>query len=126
MLPSVPIFSDEVGGVENVFSYGSGLRALGMGGAFTAMEGDPSLIYWNPGAMAFNQYKEISFYGTKTIADSYYFGGFYTNPTLYMGTLSLGSMGIYTSGIESYDENGLPISTNHNNYLHYQIFDYLL
>ena len=121
MLPSVPIFSDEVGGVENVFSYGSGLRALGMGGAFTAMEGDPSLIYWNPGAMAFNQYKEISFYGTKTIADSYYFGGFYTNPTLYMGTLSLGSMGIYTSGIESYDENGLPISTNHNNYLHYQI-----
>ena len=121
ILPSISLFPEEIGGVENVFSYGSGLRALGMGGAFTAMEGDASLAYWNPGAMSFNQYKELSFYGTKTIADSYYFGGFYTNPTLSLGTLSLGAMGIYTNGIESYDENAIPITTTHNDYLHYQI-----
>jgi len=100
IFPTFSVFSDEYGGVENVFSYGSGLRALGMGGAFTAMDGDPSLIFWNPGAMTFNQYKEISFYGTKTIADSYYFGGFYTNPTLSLGTLSLGAMGIYSDYLD--------------------------
>ncbi len=121
MIPTSIYSSNETGGVENVFSYGSGMRAIGMGGAFTAMESDPTLTYWNPGAMAFNQYKEVTFYGTRTIADSYYFGGFYTNPTMYMGTISLGAMGIYTSGIEAYDENAYPVTTNSNDYIHYQI-----
>lgn len=121
ILPAEIFPSNEVGGVENVFSYGSGMRAIGMGGAFTAMEGDATLTYWNPGAMSFNQYKELSFYGTRTIADSYYFGGFYTNPTMYMGTISLGAMGIYTSGIEAYDENAFPVTTSSDTYLHYQL-----
>ena len=93
----------ETGGVDGVFSYGAGLRALGMGGAFTAMRQDPSLAYYNPGAMAFNQHKEISLFGTRTIGSSYYFSGFYTNPTLNVGTLSVGALGLYTGGIESYD-----------------------
>jgi tetratricopeptide (TPR) repeat protein len=111
----------ETGGVENVFSFGAGLRAIGMGGAFTAMNNDATLAYWNPGAMAFNQYKEISIFGTRTIADTYYFSGFYTNPTLNFGTLSIGGLGIFTDGIESYDENAAPITTADTNYIHYQI-----
>lgn len=111
----------ETGGVENIFSYGAGLRALGMGGAFTAIAGDSSLVYWNPGAMSFNQYKEISLFGLRTIADSYYVSGFYTNPTVSLGALGIGGLGIYTSGIESYDSNGAPITTEKNTYLHYQI-----
>jgi tetratricopeptide (TPR) repeat protein len=111
----------ETGGVDGVFSYGAGLRALGLGGAFTAMRQDPSLAYWNPGAMPFNQHKEISLFGTRTIASSYYFSGFYTNPTINLGTLSVGALGIYTNGIESYDEFGSPITGANSSYLHYQI-----
>jgi tetratricopeptide (TPR) repeat protein len=111
----------ETGGVDNVFSYGAGLRALGMGGAFTAMKHDPTLAYWNPGAMAFNQYREISVFGTRSIASSYYVAGFYTNPTINVGTLSAGILGVYTDGIESYDENASPISGAKTSYLHYQI-----
>ncbi|MCK5094674.1 MAG: PorV/PorQ family protein, partial [Spirochaetes bacterium] len=111
----------ETGGVDNIFSFGVGLRALGMGGAFIAMDNDPTLAYWNPGAMAFNQYKEISLFGTRTIADTYYFAGFYTNPTTNLGTLGIGAIGIYTNGIESYDENASPITGADTNYVHYQI-----
>ncbi|MBA7527508.1 hypothetical protein ES705_19684 [subsurface metagenome] len=111
----------ETGGVDNIFSFGVGLRALGMGGAFIAMDNDPTLAYWNPGAMAFNQYKEISLFGTRTIADTYYFAGFYTNPTTNLGTLGIGAIGIYTNGIESYDENASPITGADTNYIHYQI-----
>jgi tetratricopeptide (TPR) repeat protein len=121
---SIPIgvaAQSESGGVENVFSYGAGLRALGMGGAFTAMTGDPTLAYWNPGAMAFNQYMEVSVFGTRLIADSYYFAGFYTHPTIKFGTVGLGGMGIYTGGIESYDENASPITDAGSTYLHYQL-----
>jgi len=121
LLPIAVFGAVETGGVDSVFSYGAGLRALGMGGAFTAMSHDPSLAYWNPGAMAFNQHKEVSFFGTRSIADSYYFSGFYTNPTISFGTLSVGAMGIYTGGIESYDENGSPITGVSDSYLHYQL-----
>ena len=111
----------ETGGVDNIFSYGAGLRALGMGGAFTAMKHDPTLAYWNPGAMAFNQYKEFSLFGTRSIASSYYFAGFYTNPTISLGTLSVGALGMYTNEIQSYDENASPITDARTDYLHYQI-----
>jgi tetratricopeptide (TPR) repeat protein len=111
----------ETGGVDNIFSYGAGLRALGMGGAFIAMKNDPTLAYWNPGAMSFNQHKEVSFFGTRTIASSYYFSGFYTNPTVSFGTLSIGALGLYTNGIQSYDENASPITGARTDYLHYQL-----
>jgi len=121
LLPVIAAAQSEVGGVENVFSYGAGLRALGMGGAFIAMENDATLAYWNPGAMAFNQYKEISLFGTRLIADSYYFSAFYSNPTTRFGTLSLGGIGAYTNGIESYDEYASPLTDASTDYLHYQI-----
>jgi TolA-binding protein len=119
-LPQV-LHAQESGGVENVFSYGTGLRALGMGGAFTAMIEDPYLGYWNPGAMAYNQYQEIAGFGTRLIADTYYLSAFYTHPTTRFGTLSIGGIGVYTSGIESYDENASPITGVSDSYLQYQI-----
>jgi tetratricopeptide (TPR) repeat protein len=121
LLPFKLFAQSETGGVENIFSYGVGLRAIGMGGAFTAIKEDATLAYWNPGAMAFNQYKEVTVFGTRTIADTYYFAGFYTNPTMNFGTLSVGGLGLYTGGIQSYDENALPITGVSTDYLHYQI-----
>jgi tetratricopeptide (TPR) repeat protein len=120
LVPQAVSAQSEYGGVENVFSYGTGLRALGMGGAFTAVTEDPYLGYWNPGAMAYNQYREVAVSGSRLIADSYYFSGFYTNPTLRLGTLSVGAMGIFTDGIESYDENASPITGASTSYLQYQ------
>jgi len=119
--PIISAASLETGGVDNIFSFGAGLRALGMGGAFTAMENDATLAYWNPGATPFNQYKEIALFGTRTIASSYYFSGFYTNPTINFGTISIGGLGIYSDGIESYDENASPITGAKSNYFHYQV-----
>jgi tetratricopeptide (TPR) repeat protein len=120
-LPAAAFSQAETGGVENIFSYGAGLRALGMGGAFTAMREDATLAYWNPGAMAFNQYKEVSVFGTRTIADSYYFAGFYTHPTVNFGVLSIGGLGLYTGGIKTYDEEAFPISGVSTDYFHYQV-----
>jgi len=111
----------ETGGVENIFSYGAGLRAIGMGGAFTAMAQDATLAYWNPGSMPFNQYRELNFFGTRSIADTYYFSGFYSNPTISLGTISIGAMGIYTDGIQSYDENASPLTSASTDYLRYQV-----
>ena len=115
------LHAQESGGVENVFSYGTGLRALGMGSAFSAMIEDPYLGYWNPGAMAYNQYQEVAGFGTRLIADTYYLSAFYTHPTTRFGTLSLGGIGVYSSGIESYDENASPITGASDSYLQYQI-----
>jgi len=120
LLPLTGFATIETGGVENIFSYGTGLRAIGMGDAFIAMDNDATLAYWNPGSMPFNQYKEISLFGTRTIANTYYFSGFYTNPSISFGTLSIGFMGLYTDGIESYDENASPITTAQTDYIHYQ------
>jgi len=120
-IPAGLYASTETGGVDGVFSYGAGLRALGMGGAFTAMKHDATLAYWNPGAMAFNQHTEVSIFGTRSIASSYYFAGFYTNPTISLGTLSAGFMGIYTGGIQSYDQDASPITDARTDYLHYQV-----
>ncbi|MBN2324198.1 MAG: hypothetical protein JXQ30_10720 [Spirochaetes bacterium] len=119
--PGTLLAQSETGGVENIFSYGAGLRAIGMGGAFTAMREDATLAYWNPGAMAFNQYKEVSIFGTRLIADSYYFAGFYTHPTMDFGTLSIGGLGLYTGGIKAYDEEAYPITGIREDYFHYQI-----
>jgi tetratricopeptide (TPR) repeat protein len=112
---------NESGGVENIFSYGTGLRALGMGSAFTAMTEDPYLGYWNPGAMAYNQYMEVAAFGTRLIADTYYLSAYYTHPTTRFGTLSFGGIGVYTNGIESYDENASPITDTSTSYFQYQL-----
>ncbi len=121
LMPPAAHAQNEAGGVENVFSYGTGLRALAMGSAFIAMKEDPYMGYWNPGAMAYNQYMEVAAFGTRLIANTYYFSGYYTNPTTRFGTLSLGGIGIYTNGIESYDENASPITGASTSYLQYQL-----
>jgi tetratricopeptide (TPR) repeat protein len=120
-VPVCALAKDEAGGVENVFSYGTGLRAIGMGSAFIAMTDDPYLGYWNPGATAYTQYREVAVFGTRLIADAFYFSGFYTNPTLNIGTFSVGGIGVYSDGIESYDENASPITDASTSYFHSQI-----
>jgi len=121
VVPFCALSKNEAGGVENVFSYGTGLRAIGMGSAFIAMTNDPYLGYWNPGATAYNKYREVSVFGTRLIADTRYFSGFYTHPTLNIGTFSIGGIGVYSDGFESYDENASPITDASTSYFHSQL-----
>jgi len=39
-------------GVESIFSYGAGARAMGMGGAFVAIADDASAVYYNPAGIS--------------------------------------------------------------------------
>jgi tetratricopeptide (TPR) repeat protein len=40
------------GGVRSVFARGAGERALALGGAYGAVGGDPTTLYWNPAGLA--------------------------------------------------------------------------
>ncbi len=48
---------------------GIGGRAVGMGGAFTAVASDISAIYWNPAGLARMKYGEATFMHTEWLAD---------------------------------------------------------
>ena len=53
LLSSMAINQSKVGSSAAAFlGSGVGSRAMGMGGAFSAIGGDASTLYWNPGAMA--------------------------------------------------------------------------
>jgi len=49
------------GGRESPFSIGAGARAIGMGGGYTALSGDPYAIYYDPAALADLEFQEFSF-----------------------------------------------------------------
>ena len=48
------------GGRESVFSDGAGARSQAMGGAFVAISDNPSATYYNPAALSFLDYQEIT------------------------------------------------------------------
>ena len=53
---------------------GVGSRALGMGGAFSAMPGDSTSIYWNPAAMTYIDRPEVSFmHGNLSLDRTYHY-----------------------------------------------------
>ncbi len=60
---TVFLFSGEASGGTNPAAYlekGVGARAMGMGGAFVAIAGDPSSGYWNPAGLAPIDHLQIS------------------------------------------------------------------
>lgn len=65
-----------------VLNAGVGARALGMGGAFTAIADNADAPYWNPGGLGFISTHEITTMQTKlsTDADHYYIS--YVQPAL--------------------------------------------
>ncbi len=92
-------FADEEGGVESIFHFGAGARAMGMGRAFVAISDDASSIYWNPAGLQNLGQQEVTalrcflFAGT-----SYNFIG-YAYPTLKWGNFGLGGLWISTGDI---------------------------
>lgn len=78
------------GGVESLFSYGVGARALGLGGAYIASPMDASAVYWNPGGLDLLQRKSATmFYSNLPLGGQYTFVA-YAHPTVSLGTFGVG------------------------------------
>lgn len=108
----LPVFAKaDNGGVENIFYYGTGVRALGMGHAYCAVADDSSAIYWNPGGMGLLQYNEIMglhanlFYGT--IYDS----ALFAYPTKQLGTYCIGITRVGTGDLTFRDSHNVMIDS---------------
>ena len=71
LISSIAITQSKVGSSAAAFlGSGVGSRAMGMGGAFSAIGGDASILYWNPGAMANIQKSEVLLSKADWLVDS--------------------------------------------------------
>jgi tetratricopeptide (TPR) repeat protein len=96
--------SSASGGTESVFSLGAGSRALGMGGAFTAVADDATAPYWNPaGLPTLEQTSVIGFHSTLFEASSYDFFSV-SQPTVRFGSFGFAFVRVGTNGINAYDD----------------------
>ncbi len=95
-IPSTSFSQDADGGVESLFSYGVGARALGLGGAYTAVATDASTVYWNPAGLdLLPQQSAVMFYSRLP------FGSQYNAISVAYPTLNLGAVGLAVLRISS-------------------------
>ncbi len=94
----------ENGGTRSVFAEGADLRALGMGGAFTAVGGSLASLDWNPAGLAGVSRTQFSFgrtsYFGEEIGESHVAG---VLPSWRWGSVALGIRHFGVQGIESRD-----------------------
>jgi hypothetical protein len=108
----VPETAAQDAGVESVFDPGSGGRASGMAGAFTASEGDASVMVWNPAGLSAIDSAEVQlFYG------AYPFGTPYATvlfgyPTAKFGTFGGAILYLGTGGIDFRDADNIITEKN--------------
>ena len=98
---------DGSGGTRSVFSLGAGSRAIAMGGAFSAIGDDPSVLYYNPAALRLNRYpailaNHIQLFSGFSDASYDFLGAVY--PTLGVGSIGVGFMTVGTGSIRQFDE----------------------
>jgi len=95
------------GGTRSIFSVGAGSRAIAMGGAFSAIGDDPSVLYYNPAALRLNRYPAV------LLSHAQLFSGFsdagydfvgLTYPTIAAGSIGIGIMSVGTGDIRGFDE----------------------
>ena len=92
------------GGTESVFALGAGSRALGMGGAFTAVSDDATALYWNPAGLSdVTQTGLTGFHSTLFEGSSYDFFSV-CQPTVRFGGFGFAFLRVGTDGIQAYDD----------------------
>jgi tetratricopeptide (TPR) repeat protein len=95
--------SSTSGGTESVFALGAGSRALGMGGAFTAVSDDATALYWNPAGLSdVAQTGLTGFHSTLFEGSSYDFFSI-CQPTVRFGGFGFAFLRVGTDGIHAYD-----------------------
>lgn len=109
LLSGQPVASQTgTGGVNSLFSEaGVGSRAFSLGNAYVAMATDPTVVYWNPGALDFLEKKSASFYYSSLIAGSNYsyFGLVY--PTISVGSFGFGWIRLGTGDVVERSDAGV-------------------
>ncbi len=105
---AAPALSQEgSGGTRSIFALGAGSRAIAMGGAFSAIGDDASVLYYNPAALALNPYTAILASHAQLFSGwsdaGYDFLGF-VYPTISAGAFGAGFMTAGTGGIRGFDE----------------------
>ena len=95
------------GGTRSIFSIGAGSRAIALGGAFSAIGDDASVLYYNPAALRLCRYPGVVLNHIQLFSDfsdaAYDFVGF-VYPTISAGSIGLGVMTVGTGGIKGFDE----------------------
>jgi tetratricopeptide (TPR) repeat protein len=107
VLTSGSVYSQEgLGGTRSVFSLGVGARAIAMGGAFSGIGDDPTVLYYNPAALRLNGYSAVTLNHIGLFSDfsdaSIDFIGV-TYPTISVGALGAAFMTAGTGGIREFD-----------------------
>lgn len=99
-------------GVENIFDYGAGARAMGLGNSYVAISDDSSSIYWNSGGLGILEYNELMFLHTTLFYDTYYNFLSFAYPTIRLGTFGFGVFRIGTENIIFRNEHNIITSNN--------------
>ncbi|MBD3170665.1 MAG: PorV/PorQ family protein [candidate division Zixibacteria bacterium] len=95
------------GGVESIFSYGSSARAMGMGGAFTAIADDASAVYYNPAGLSQLERSELNGLHVSLWEGVNYDCINFAVPTLDYGYFGVGVMRVGVDGIVRRDNNNV-------------------
>ncbi|MBN1163872.1 MAG: PorV/PorQ family protein [Candidatus Krumholzibacteriota bacterium] len=95
------------GGTGSIFRIGAGSRAIALGGAFTALGDDPSVLYYNPAALKLNDAprilaNHIQLFSGFSDATYDFLGLAY--PTTSVGAFGIGFMSAGTGGIREFDQ----------------------
>ncbi|MCP4631301.1 MAG: PorV/PorQ family protein [candidate division Zixibacteria bacterium] len=90
-------------GVESIFSFGASARAMGMGGAFSAISNDAAAVYYNPAGITHLEQTELQGMHVSLWQDVNYDCVLLAVPSLNYGYFGLGVMRIGVDGIPRRD-----------------------
>lgn len=109
LLPFKEIIAND-GGIEDIFDYGAGARAMGLGNSYVSVADDSSAIFWNPGGMGMLEYNEIMFLHSFLFEGTIYDYVSFCYPTIDVGTFGGGFIRIGTGDIIFRDSHNLVTS----------------